>query len=88
MDRYLKRVKDALGAELQDEAVPRHAVERRRHERRAGRAQTDHDGLVGTRGGRARQRGDRGMAGFENIVTLDAGGTSTDLSLIEGGKRT
>jgi N-methylhydantoinase A len=25
------------------------------------------------------------MAGFENVVTLDAGGTSTDLSLIEGG---
>jgi N-methylhydantoinase A len=26
-----------------------------------------------------------GLAGFENIVTLDAGGTSTDLSLIENG---
>jgi N-methylhydantoinase A len=26
------------------------------------------------------------MAGFPNIVTLDAGGTSTDLCLIEGGK--
>ena len=26
------------------------------------------------------------MAGFPNVVTLDAGGTSTDLCLIEGGK--
>jgi N-methylhydantoinase A len=26
-----------------------------------------------------------GLAGFENVVTLDAGGTSTDLSLIENG---
>ena len=26
------------------------------------------------------------IAGFENVVTLDAGGTSTDLCLIEGGK--
>ncbi len=25
------------------------------------------------------------LAGFQNIVTLDAGGTSTDLSLIEKG---
>ncbi len=41
------------------QAVPGHAVERRRRQRRTGGAQADHDGAFGPGGRRARQRGHR-----------------------------
>ena len=68
------------------QAIPDHAVERRGNERRAGGTQADYDGAL-----RAGRRGPGGaiiaqLTGYDNLVTLDAGGTSTDLCLIEDGK--
>ena len=85
MDRYLRRVKDALGDAVARQAVPGHAVEWRRDERRPGGEQADHNGSVGPAAGVLGSAVIAKLAGFENIVTLDAGGTSTDLSLIEKG---
>ena len=86
MARYLARVQGELGQRPQHQTVPGHAVERRCRERRAGGAKADHHGAVRTGRGRARRSAVIAkLAGFPDVVTLDAGGTSTDLCLIEGG---
>ena len=86
MEQYLRRVHAELGATLAWKAVSGHAVERRRGERRAGRQQADHHGTVGPAAGALGSAVVAEIAGFPDVVTLDAGGTSTDLCLIEGGR--
>lgn len=85
MERYLRRVKDALGAELgrkpflvmqsnggvmsADQVVNKPIT----------------TALSGPAAGVLGSAVIAKLAGFDNVVTLDAGGTSTDLSLIENG---
>ena len=86
MERYLRRVQDELGA-LKRQAVPGDAVERRRRKPGPGGAQADHHGAVGPgRRARSARRWSPRWPASRNVVTLDAGGTSTDLCLIENGR--
>jgi N-methylhydantoinase A len=85
MDRYLKRVKDALGDRLGSKPF----LVMQSNGGVMSAAQVVHKPITTALSGPA--AGVLGsaviakLAGFENIVTLDAGGTSTDLSLIEKG---
>jgi N-methylhydantoinase A len=85
MDRYLKRVKDALGAELQTKPflVMQSNGGVMSAEQVVNKPITT--ALSGPAAGVLGSAVIAGLAGFKNIVTLDAGGTSTDLSLIENG---
>ena len=85
MDRYLRRVHDELG-DLEDK--PFLVMQSS-----GGVASADQvmrkpitTALSGPAAGALGSAVIAEMAGFPNIVTLDAGGTSTDLCLIEGGK--
>jgi N-methylhydantoinase A len=86
MDRYLKRVHDELGAGLQDK--PFLVMQSS-----GGVASADQvvrkpitTALSGPAAGALGSAVIAEIAGFPDLVTLDAGGTSTDLCLIEGGK--
>ena len=72
---------------LARQAVPGHAVERRRGERRRRWCSKPiTTALSGPAAGALGSAVVAEIAGFPNVVTLDAGGTSTDLCLIEGGR--
>jgi N-methylhydantoinase A len=86
MGRYLARIDDALGPGLREKpflvmqssggvASPEQAMRKPVTTALSGPA-------AGALGGAVVAE----MAGFRNVVTLDAGGTSTDLCLIEGAK--
>jgi N-methylhydantoinase A len=86
MDRYLKRVHDELGAGLQDK--PFLVMQSS-----GGVASADQvvkkpitTALSGPAAGALGSAVIAEIAGFPDLVTLDAGGTSTDLCLIEGAK--
>jgi N-methylhydantoinase A len=86
MDRYLKRVHDELGTGLQDK--PFLVMQSS-----GGVASADQvvrkpitTALSGPAAGALGSAVIAEIAGFPDLVTLDAGGTSTDLCLIEGGK--
>ena len=86
MERYLKRVHDELGAGLQDK--PFLVMQSS-----GGVASADQvvrkpitTALSGPAAGALGSAVIAEIAGFPDLVTLDAGGTSTDLCLIEGGK--
>jgi N-methylhydantoinase A len=86
MDRYLKRVHQELGAGLQDK--PFLVMQSS-----GGVASADQvvrkpitTALSGPAAGALGSAVIAEIAGFPDLVTLDAGGTSTDLCLIEGGK--
>ena len=86
MSRYLKRVHDELGPELQDK--PFLVMQSS-----GGVASADQvvrkpitTALSGPAAGALGSAVIAEIAGFPDLVTLDAGGTSTDLCLIEGGK--
>ena len=85
MDRYLKRVKNALGPELQEKPflVMQSNGGVMSAEQVVNKPITT--ALSGPAAGVLGSAVIAALAGFENIVTLDAGGTSTDLSLIEKG---
>jgi N-methylhydantoinase A len=85
MDRYLKRVKQALGAELQSKPflVMQSNGGVMSAEQVVNKPITT--ALSGPAAGVLGSAVIAGLAGFKNVVTLDAGGTSTDLSLIENG---
>jgi N-methylhydantoinase A len=85
MARYLKRVDDALGDGLRER--PFLVMQSS-----GGVASADQvvrkpitTALSGPAAGALGSAVIARIAGFENVVTLDAGGTSTDLCLIEGG---
>ena len=86
MDRYLKRVHQELGPGLQDK--PCQVMQSS-----GGVASADQvvrkpitTALSGPAAGALGSAVIAEIAGFPDLVTLDAGGTSTDLCLIEGGK--
>jgi N-methylhydantoinase A len=86
MERYLKRVHHELGAGLQDK--PFLVMQSS-----GGVASADQvvrkpitTALSGPAAGALGSAVIAEIAGFPDLVTLDAGGTSTDLCLIEGGK--
>jgi N-methylhydantoinase A len=85
MDRYLKRVKDALGDRLSDK--PFLVMQSNGGVMSAGQVVNKPitTALSGPAAGVLGSAVIAKLAGFDNIVTLDAGGTSTDLSLIENG---
>jgi N-methylhydantoinase A len=86
MDRYLKRVHDALGPALRDK--PFLVMQSS-----GGVASADQvvkkpitTALSGPAAGALGSRVIAEIAGFPDVITLDAGGTSTDLCLIERGQ--
>jgi N-methylhydantoinase A len=86
MERYLRRVHDELGAGLKDK--PFLVMQSS-----GGVASADQvvrkpitTALSGPAAGALGSAVVAEIAGFPDVVTLDAGGTSTDLCLIEGGK--
>jgi N-methylhydantoinase A len=86
MERYLRRVGEALGAGLRER--PFLVMQSS-----GGVASADQvvrkpitTALSGPAAGAIGSAVVARIAGFENVVTLDAGGTSTDLCLIEGGE--
>jgi N-methylhydantoinase A len=86
MERYLRRVDEALGAGLRER--PFLVMQSS-----GGVASADQvirkpitTALSGPAAGAIGSAVIAKIAGFDNVVTLDAGGTSTDLCLIEGGK--
>jgi N-methylhydantoinase A len=85
MERYLKRVHDELG-DLRDK--PFLVMQSSGGVASAGEVvrKPITTALSGPAAGALGSAVISEMAGFPNIVTLDAGGTSTDLCLIEGGK--
>lgn len=85
MDRYLRRVKDALGDSLGKK--PFLVMQSNGGVMSAGQVVNKPitTALSGPAAGVLGSAVIAKLAGFENIVTLDAGGTSTDLSLIERG---
>jgi N-methylhydantoinase A len=85
MDRYLRRVKDALGDKLGEK--PFLVMQSNGGVMSAGQVVNKPitTALSGPAAGVLGSAVIAKLAGFENIVTLDAGGTSTDLSLIEKG---
>ncbi len=85
MDRYLRRVKDALGDSLGTK--PFLVMQSNGGVMSAGQVVNKPitTALSGPAAGVLGSAVIAKLAGFENIVTLDAGGTSTDLSLIEQG---
>jgi N-methylhydantoinase A len=85
MDRYLRRVKDALGDKLGKK--PFLVMQSNGGVMSAGQVVNKPitTALSGPAAGVLGSAVIAQLAGFENIVTLDAGGTSTDLSLIERG---
>jgi N-methylhydantoinase A len=85
MDRYLRRVKDALGEKLGNK--PFLVMQSNGGVMSAGQVVNKPitTALSGPAAGVLGSAVIAKLAGFENIVTLDAGGTSTDLSLIEKG---
>jgi N-methylhydantoinase A len=86
MERYLKRVKDELGADLKDKPflVMQSSGGVMSAEQVVRKPITT--ALSGPAAGALGSAVVAQIAGFENVVTLDAGGTSTDLCLIEDGK--
>lgn len=85
MDRYLRRVKDALGGRLGKK--PFLVMQSNGGVMSAGQVVNKPitTALSGPAAGVLGSAVIAKLAGFDNIVTLDAGGTSTDLSLIEKG---
>jgi len=85
MERYLKRVKVALGEELGRKPflVMQSNGGVMSAEQVVGKPITT--ALSGPAAGVLGSAVIAKLAGFDNVVTLDAGGTSTDLSLIENG---
>jgi N-methylhydantoinase A len=85
MERYLKRVKDALGEELGRKPflVMQSNGGVMSAEQVVNKPITT--ALSGPAAGVLGSAVIAKLAGFDNVVTLDAGGTSTDLSLIENG---
>ena len=85
MDRYLKRVKDALGDDLKDK--PFLVMQSNGGVMSAAQVVNKPitTALSGPAAGVLGSAVISALAGFDNVVTLDAGGTSTDLSLIENG---
>jgi N-methylhydantoinase A len=85
MDRYLKRVKDALGDDLKDK--PFLVMQSNGGVMSAAQVVNKPitTALSGPAAGVLGSAVISALAGFNNVVTLDAGGTSTDLSLIENG---
>jgi N-methylhydantoinase A len=85
MERYLKRVKDALGEDLGRKPflVMQSNGGVMSAEQVVNKPITT--ALSGPAAGVLGSAVIAKLAGFDNVVTLDAGGTSTDLSLIEGG---
>jgi N-methylhydantoinase A len=86
MERYLRRVHQELGPELKD--VPFLVMQSSGGVASAGEVvrKPITTALSGPAAGALGSAVIAGIAGFPDIVTLDAGGTSTDLCLIEGGK--
>ncbi|MCL6646037.1 MAG: hypothetical protein K6U88_13915, partial [Dehalococcoidia bacterium] len=85
MSRYLRRVKDALGPDLREKPflVMQSNGGVMSAEQVVNKPITT--ALSGPAAGVLGAAVVARLAGFDNVVTLDAGGTSTDLSLIEGG---
>jgi N-methylhydantoinase A len=85
LDRYLKRVHDALGDELRDKPflVMQSSGGVASAEQILRKPITT--ALSGPAAGALGSAVIAEIAGFPDLVTLDAGGTSTDLCLIEGG---
>ncbi len=86
MERYLRRVHDELGPDLR--SVPFLVMQSSGGVASAGEVvrKPITTALSGPAAGALGSAVIAGIAGFPDIVTLDAGGTSTDLCLIEGGK--
>ena len=86
MERYLERVHDELGAGLQDKPflVMQSSGGVASAEQVVRKPITT--ALSGPAAGALGSAVIAEIAGFPDLVTLDAGGTSTDLCLIEGGK--
>jgi N-methylhydantoinase A len=86
MERYLRRVQDELGPDL--ERVPFLVMQSSGGVASAGEVvrKPITTALSGPAAGALGSAVIAGIAGFPDIVTLDAGGTSTDLCLIEAGK--
>jgi N-methylhydantoinase A len=86
MDRYLKRVHEALGDGLNDKPflVMQSSGGVASAEQVVRKPITT--ALSGPAAGALGSAVIAEIAGFADVVTLDAGGTSTDLCLIEGGK--
>lgn len=86
MDRYLKRVKDELGAGLREKPF----LVMQSSGGVMSAEQVVHKpiatALSGPAAGALGSAVVAQMAGFASVVTLDAGGTSTDLCLIEDGR--
>jgi N-methylhydantoinase A len=85
MDRYLRRVKDALGSDLDQK--PFLVMQSNGGVMSAEQvvAKPITTALSGPAAGVLGSAVISALAGFKDVVTLDAGGTSTDLSLIENG---
>ncbi len=88
MERYLARVLDELGPDL--ESVPFLVMQSSGGVATAGEVvrKPITTALSGPAAGALGSAVIAAVAGFPGVVTLDAGGTSTDLCLIEGGKPT
>ena len=84
--RYVER----LAAQLAERgggggALLRHEVQRGCHVGRPGRPPTHHHGVVGPGRGALGAAAVTHAAGFDDVVTLDGGGTSTDVAVIRSG---
>ena len=86
MDRYLRRVKDELGPGLREKPflVMQSSGGVMSSEQVVKKPITT--ALSGPAAGALGSAVVAAIAGFDNVVTLDAGGTSTDLCLIENGR--
>ncbi len=86
MDRYLRRVKDELGPGLREKPflVMQSSGGVMSAEQVVKKPITT--ALSGPAAGALGSAVVAAIAGFDNVVTLDAGGTSTDLCLIENGQ--
>src|ERR1700729_2850689 len=86
MERYLRRVHDELGPDLA--SVPFLVMQSSGGVASASEVvrKPITTALSGPAAGALGSAVIAGIAGFPDVVTLDAGGTSTDLCLIEGGK--
>ena len=81
---YLQRAADKIRSTLRRHPVPDHAVERRRREALDRRRAAGDDAPVRARPPACSARCTwPQLAGYRDILTIDVGGTSTDVSIIE-----
>ena len=87
MDNYIRQAQPAAGSARHDRDAASHAVQRRRHRLcHGGRDAGAHHPVRARRPAWSAPRRSAALAGFEDLITFDMGGTSTDVALLQGGR--